>query len=75
MERDLVGKLKETSNKHRVALSNLEKVIIDGHKYYKHSYSEKRALIEQRKFFLPSISRQADAYGEFEKPSLSMPMN
>jgi hypothetical protein len=34
MERDLVGKLKETSNKHRVALSNLEKVIIDGHKYY-----------------------------------------
>jgi len=57
MERELVDKLKETSNKHRSALSNLEKVIFDGHKYYQQSYIEKKALFNERNFSLPSINR------------------
>lgn len=75
MERELVGKLKETRNKHRVALSNLEKVIVDGHKYYQQSYTEKKALFDERKFSLPSINRNQSevSSGEYEKLSMIIP--
>jgi RNase adaptor protein for sRNA GlmZ degradation len=57
IERELVDKLKETSSKHRVALGHLQKVVTDGHKYYEQSYTEKKALLDERKLSLPSISR------------------
>lgn len=65
IERELVGKLKETSSMHRVAQDRLQKVVTDGHKYYEQSYIEKKALLDERKLSLPSISRPSwaqDAY-------------
>lgn len=55
MENMLVNKLKETSTKHRTALTNLEKIVQDGHRYYQQSYSEKKAIIDERNFSLPAI--------------------
>ena len=48
LEKQLVGKLKETSNIHRTALVNLEKIVKDGHRYYQQSIQEKRALTDEK---------------------------
>ena len=57
VERQLVDRLKATSNKHREALAALNKVALDGRDYYSQAYSEKKALIAERNSSLPHIAR------------------
>lgn len=48
-----------------MALTNLEKIVQDGHRYYQQSYTEKKALIDERNFSLPAIrSSPQESYSQ-----------